>query len=160
MSVICGYSSKSLPNAPSLVQGSACRYSSCIACCTHKHYIYGAYNHLVVVDVSSRKVIAVLLGHGNKITAVAAAHSISPPVALSGSRDRSVVAWNLESLCVLRKRAKLPSEVAAVSTVSCLPSLALIALASGLIASWNWKTGKLYSELPVSFFGIAALATT
>jgi WD40 repeat protein len=100
------------------------------------------------VDAASHAVLAVLLGHGNKITAVAAAHDASRPVALSGSKDRSIVAWNLEALCILRKRAKLPSEVAAVCTVPPLPCLAVIALASGLIVSWNWRTGKLPLKWP------------
>ena len=117
----------------------ACRYSSGVSCFNGRYFVYGAYNYVVVVAADTRRVLAVLLGHGNKVTAVATSPSTALAVAISGSKDRSVVAWSLDTLSVLRKRSKLPAEVAATCV---LPAATVaLALASGLVCSWVWSPG-------------------
>lgn len=109
--------------------------------------MYGAYNYVVVLAAGSRRVLAVLLGHGNKVTAVATSPSPAVAVAISGSKDRSVVAWSLESLGVLRKRAKLPAEVTAACVLPAAPATVALALANGLMCSWVWTPGALPSAI-------------
>lgn len=101
--------------------------------------MYGAYNYVVIVEQATNRVHAVVQGHGHKVTALSA--SACGQVVVSGSKDRSVVAWNLERRCVLRKRTKLPAEVAALCTLPHTESTAVLALTSGALVSWLWSEG-------------------
>jgi WD40 repeat protein len=116
-----------------------CRYSSGVACCTSQHYVYGAYSYVVVAELQSHQILAVLQGHGNKVTAVNA--SSSGNVAVSGSKDRSLTAWDLTNLCILRKRAKLTAEVSAVCLLQNTACTAVAALEDCSIVSWLWSQG-------------------
>lgn len=123
----------------------ACRYSSAAACSTCAHFVYGAYSYVVVAELASKRVVAVLQGHGHKVTSVAAAPDVE--VVISGSKDRSVAAWNLEQCSVLRKRTKLPAEVAALGMLTTPPTTAVIALSNGQLLGWNWAEGAALQVL-------------
>jgi WD40 repeat protein len=103
--------------------------------------VYGAYNYVVIVEREQKKVVAVLQGHGHKVTAIAASNT--EEIAISGSKDRSAVAWSLERRCVLRKRTKLAAEVSAVCTLPSTPSTAFLALSNYSIVTWKWSEGSL-----------------
>lgn len=119
-----------------------CRYSSAIACVTPSVYAYAAYNYVVFADPSTKTTTAVLLGHGNKVTSLAASQpGDGPEVLLSGSRDKSVVAWTVNTRTSLRKRQKLDDEVTALATVPNAPGLVVIACKNGALRSWLWHIG-------------------
>lgn len=116
-----------------------CRYTSACAACTPQHFVYGGHKFVVVVDAGTQRVRAVLQGHGQKVTAMAASESLE--VAVSGAADCSLAAWDLQSLCAIQKKTKLPAAVAAVSVLQARANTALVALASGLVVAWRWERG-------------------
>ena len=123
---------------------SKCRYSSEITCQTDTFFAYAAYNYVVLMDPGQLSVVAVLLGHGNKVTCLAASRSGEQGgsgVILSGSRDKSVVAWSVARRAVIRKRQKLDDEVVALATVHGAEALVVIACKNGALRSWNWDIG-------------------
>jgi WD40 repeat protein len=112
-------------------------------------YAYAAYNYVVLADPATKATLAVLLGHGNKVTSLAASQpGAGPEILLSGSRDKSVTAWSVKQRSILRKRQKLDDEVTALVTVPNAPGLVVIACKNGALRSWMWEAGAPLVPLP------------
>eukprot|EP00002_Diphylleia_rotans_P016843 TRINITY_DN3271_c0_g1_i2.p1 TRINITY_DN3271_c0_g1~~TRINITY_DN3271_c0_g1_i2.p1 ORF type:complete len:1201 (+),score=169.36 TRINITY_DN3271_c0_g1_i2:60-3662(+) len=149
------------PIAYTQLVGACANWYCChpIDCSLHGTLAIACKNTIVLISAETRKPLGVLVGHKNRVNAVAFTRLKSTPsICVSVSADRSVRLWDTESRSTISKHSAHKNEVNDVCFSHTVPDLVASGDKDGRIVIWRFSSNETTDWMPLANTSVSCLS--